>query len=331
MTSRRPRDGLRQSSQAVADLEAFLQFLDDWEEAAKKAGGGFVSDSTAEGIRVTIHSTLSVLRYVTSLGFKYLMTSRLSQDKLENLFGIIRQYSGSNDHPSPSQFLITVNCLTFYNLARAPKSGNCNAEIVNSLLSSPSKADGAVFSIQEIIENMLDVGDVDGAGEAIRSAHSDHSGYVVEFSDSRLVYYMAGYVARKFGLKNACKECASCLMSSRTAAVHNINSTFTAHFDKGGLLYPCEKLEKLVSVLEDAFTMFFSKEKLHAFSVHDFVTLLHNIRFDTVGCEEHCKELTAKIMQFFVVTRLHFFTKALNKEKVAQRERQKLLKLRRCK
>lgn len=191
--------------------------------------------------------------------------------------------------------------------------------------SPKSKADAAVFSIQDIIEDMLEFGDVDNAGEVIRSAlRSDHSSYVVEFSDSRLVYYMAGYVARKFGVKNACKECALCLMSSKTAAVHNTNSTFTAHFDKGGLLYPCEKLGKLVSVLEDAFTMFFSKEKLHASSVHDFVTFLCSLRFNTVGCKQHCKELTAKIIQFFVVTRLHVFTKALNKERAVQRERQKL-------
>lgn len=274
---------------------------------------------------------MSLLKYLTSVGFKYLLTSRLSQDKLENLFGIIRQYSGSNDHPSPDQFLVTVNCLSFYNLARAPKSGNSQAEMVQSLLSSPSATNDAVFSLQDIIEDMLEFGDVDGASGVIRSAlNSDHSSYVVECSDSRLVYYMAGYVARKFRKKNACSECASCLTSSQTAAMCNENSKFTAHFDKGGLVYPCEKLGKLVSVLEDAFTMFFSQEKLHTFSMHDFVTFLSSLKFEQVGCEAHCKQLTAKIMHFYVVTRLHFFTKALNKERVAQRQRQKHLKLRRC-
>lgn len=67
-------------------------------------------------------------------------------------------------------------------------------------------------------------------------------------------------------------------------------------------MYPCEKLGKLVSVLEDAFTMFFSQEKLHAFSMHDFVTFLSSLKFEQVGCEAHCKQLTAKIMHFYVVT-----------------------------
>lgn len=72
MTSRHPRDGLRPSSQGTAVLEAFLTFLNDWEKTAKMSNGGFISKSTAEGLRVTIYSTLSILKYVTSLGFKYL-------------------------------------------------------------------------------------------------------------------------------------------------------------------------------------------------------------------------------------------------------------------
>lgn len=104
-------DGLRPSSERVAELEAFLVFLHYWEEAAKEADGGFVSKSTAEGLRVTICSTLPLLSYLTSLGFRYKLTSQLSQDKLENVFGIIRQYCSTNDHPNPEKFLVTVNCL----------------------------------------------------------------------------------------------------------------------------------------------------------------------------------------------------------------------------
>lgn len=111
----------------------------------------------------------------------YHLTSRLSQDKLENLLGIIRQPSGSNDHPSPDQFLVTINC--FYNLARAPKSGNRQAEMARSMLTSPSMTNDAVFSIQDIIEDMLEFGDVG----VIRSAlDSDHRSYVVEARHDRL-------------------------------------------------------------------------------------------------------------------------------------------------
>ncbi|KAH8032766.1 hypothetical protein HPB51_001825 [Rhipicephalus microplus] len=169
MTSRCPRDALRPLSESVVELEAFLTYLDDWEEAAEKAGGDFISKSTVEGLRVTLRSTLSLLKYVTeSLGFKYLLTSRLSQDKLENTFGIVRQYCGTNDHPSPGLFLVVVICLDFYNLARPPKHGNSPANLVNALLDAPSPTtSSAIFGIRDIVEDMLEVGDIDGASSAL--------------------------------------------------------------------------------------------------------------------------------------------------------------------
>lgn len=70
--------------------------------------------STAVGLRVTLASTLSLLKYVTtSLHCRYLLTANLSQDRLENVFGIIRQSSGCNDHPTSEQFLIIVNNFAF--------------------------------------------------------------------------------------------------------------------------------------------------------------------------------------------------------------------------
>lgn len=65
----------------------------------------------------------------------YIMTSRFSQDPLENLFGICRQSCGSNDHPTPTPSLIIVNCLSFYNLAKVASSGNAeDNEAISSLL-----------------------------------------------------------------------------------------------------------------------------------------------------------------------------------------------------
>nr|XP_037286041.1 uncharacterized protein LOC119179065 [Rhipicephalus microplus] len=49
MTSRCPREGLRPSSEKVAELEAFLLFMDHWEAAAKTAGGGFGSKDVMQG------------------------------------------------------------------------------------------------------------------------------------------------------------------------------------------------------------------------------------------------------------------------------------------
>lgn len=118
MTARFPGEALRPNSPAVRDLEEFLEFLSRWEQTADKKN--FLSECTTEGLRVTINSTLGLLSYLhAELGYSYLMTSRLSQDKIENLFGIVRLSSGCNAHPTPQQFLTTITCLSYYNLAKS--------------------------------------------------------------------------------------------------------------------------------------------------------------------------------------------------------------------
>ncbi|KAH7986689.1 hypothetical protein HPB51_026616 [Rhipicephalus microplus] len=47
-------------------------------------------------------------------------------------------------------------------------------------------------------------------------------------------------------------------------AESNCNATLTNQFNHGGLLYPSDALEKLITKLENAFTVFFSRNKLHA-------------------------------------------------------------------
>lgn len=88
-------------------IDTVLTYLDEWEEHAK--GKGFLSRSTSEGLRVTLHSTKELLAYLTQkVGFSYLMTSRLSQDCVERLFGIVRQSAGANDNPTPAQFCVIM-------------------------------------------------------------------------------------------------------------------------------------------------------------------------------------------------------------------------------
>ncbi|KAH7932697.1 hypothetical protein HPB49_001265 [Dermacentor silvarum] len=80
-TSRFTAEALRPGSTAAATLVSFLNYLKRWEACS----GAFLSNSMATGLRVTISSTLSLLEYLTkSVGSRYLMTSKLSTDPLEN-------------------------------------------------------------------------------------------------------------------------------------------------------------------------------------------------------------------------------------------------------
>ncbi|KAH9360198.1 hypothetical protein HPB48_012089 [Haemaphysalis longicornis] len=109
MTSRTSQKALKPGNADAMFLEDFLDYIDAWERHAEPAGGGFLTQNTACGLRVTIRSTLDLLSYLSStVRNNYLFTLRLSQHKLENFFGIVRQSSGYNDHPTVSQFLVLL-------------------------------------------------------------------------------------------------------------------------------------------------------------------------------------------------------------------------------
>ncbi|KAM7301076.1 uncharacterized protein ISCGN_016638 [Ixodes scapularis] len=318
MTSRCPYDALRPGSHQAKFLDSFLDYLDEWEVAAKD--DCFVSQSTAEGLRVTLHSTKSLLQYLTTLGYRYIMTARLSQDCIERLFGIIRQSSGPNDHPTPVQFLILANCLSFYNLAKSPTGGSVSKGVLSSLLC----AEDTETRARDQLDDLLEAGKLHEVEEAL--VEDDHASCIEETSDSRLIYYMAGYAARKcITKKGGCGACKSISLRTSTPTAADHPASYTRHIDRGGLLYATDQLFKLISHLEKMFTRCFSRRKLHANSIVDILSCV-GANVPAVGCGEHKTELTNSIMRFYLITRLHFYVKQKNKMRNQRKKKQQLSK-----
>ncbi|KAH7944920.1 hypothetical protein HPB49_001796 [Dermacentor silvarum] len=177
------------------------------------------------------------------------------------------------------------------------------------------------------VDTLLDSGKLDEASNTLQASSlvPDHV-YPEQTSDARLVYYLAGYVARRKIMTTKCRDCFERLLMSAEDADKDISS-FTAFFDKGGLLYPSQELFSFVQALEDSFTLWFSWNKLHRDSIAEVTHCLQSIRH--VGCTAHKDTLTSSIVKFFIMTRIHFYIKSLNKERASTREKKKHLKLRR--
>lgn len=328
MTSRHPAEALRPNSPSARVLSDFLEYLGAWEQHAGGAGG-FLSESTAVGLRVTLTSTLELLSYLSTIGYRYLMTSRLSQDPLENIFGIVRQSSGCNNHPTPTQFLVTMNCLSFYSLIKTVRYGNSDPCAVSALLDATASDSTSApsNSLWERVDAFIESGNLQAAERALTVSH-DHSQHI-EKSDSRLTYYVAGYVARKCVLKTKCEACKQTLTVPASEEDSEI-AELTRLRDKGGLLYPRGALFTFVETLENLFTECFSKSKLHCESILDVLSLAKEKCTSTIGCSEHATELTLKVVSFYITTRLHFFVKGVNAEKRNKRQTMKLRKMSKC-
>ncbi|KAH7953313.1 hypothetical protein HPB49_007028 [Dermacentor silvarum] len=273
MSSRHPRSALRMNSTAADCLTAFLAYVTEW-EVLTKGTRGFMSQSTATGLRVTIKSTLLPLEYLTvKMGYQYLMTSRLNQDPLESTFGIVRQCSGNNDHPTPQLFLDTMSCLSFSNLGRLPDKGNVGPNTVQSLL-SPKMCRRFSSQKPRLAHELANVPFIGNEEELNNfSNEDDHAAYISARSDRRLVHYMGGYVARKCVLTLKCTACESHLLVSQEDA-GSTTAELTLQCDYGGLLYPSSSLFDFIAFLEDTFTECFSARRVHYDSISDMVEIL---------------------------------------------------------
>lgn len=237
-------------------------------------------------VRVTLTSTLEMLEYLRKeVGFIYLLTSRLSQDKVENFFGIVRMSSGCNTHPTLQQFLLTVNCLSFYNLAQSVVGGNADGCVISSLLDTTDKEETSKGKLLRTVESSIGDHAVSPTVPVL-TAINEHE-YHVERSDSRITYYISGYVARKYVLPSKCSRCISeLLLPAEQGRLLNA-SVFVQHKDEGGLLYPSLQLFRFITHLESIFTSCFSAHKVHRESVMDVLQMIRGTSsLKMIGCAE---------------------------------------------
>ncbi|KAL3191880.1 hypothetical protein MRX96_059387 [Rhipicephalus microplus] len=186
---------------------------------------------------------------------------------------------------------------------------------------------------QFLLDQLIADGDLCSAELALNSiekAAPDHVACVSAKSDERLIFYVAGYVARKFLAKTSCDACKNVLLADKNDIKNLQAAQLTQLKDNGGLLYPSGFLFRFLKNRENLFTGCFSAQELHHESIMDVIWLIKSRPQHRVGCTDHAEMLTAKMVAFFITTRLHFFVKSLNRARMQKRETAKYLKLSRC-
>ncbi|KAH6939972.1 hypothetical protein HPB50_023002 [Hyalomma asiaticum] len=90
------------------------------------------------------------------------------------------------------------------------------------------------------VDSLIDNGKLEEASGVLEMSalDVDHV-YTEKTSDARLVYYIAGYVARKTVLKSGCRDCFDELLVAPQGASKDL-ATLTHFCDNGGVLYPSE-------------------------------------------------------------------------------------------
>ncbi|XP_047984169.1 uncharacterized protein LOC125224761 isoform X2 [Leguminivora glycinivorella] len=309
---------------ATESILDFLQFLGDWEKLEKKIP---VSRSTITGLNVTLRATLEILDMLNATcNYKYLMTANLSQDPLERFFSVMRYSCGGNDHPDPKLFGQVYRLASCFSLVKPPKGCNVSGtdllkSILNAkdLVNNDSNQDKQMWL--ESLDNLLDNTEplVDGS-----STEKDHD-YNVSVTSDAVQSYIAGYIVRKLRKILKCTNCVKLLQMRPSEGKLLVRSDVINKMDLyGGLIFPSDELFNLTKIIEQSVLRAISKTLTNMETISQITVELQKETFVKVGCVEHCKILTKKIIDMYVVMRAHFLAKYENKRYDAAKTKTKM-------
>ena len=169
--------------------------------------------------------------YIRKEDSLYLITCRLNQDPLENLFAILRNRSGHNSNPSAMEFRRNLQYAMTANLMKPPTGTNCEIDDTNSLL--------LTIPNQNKIQNNENQNNDNEINASIVEKNIEiwlQSEYMIRFESASLtvednyiknepifslstleecsIRYVSGYLAHKCLIKFDCSNCLASLVKS---------------------------------------------------------------------------------------------------------------------
>lgn len=197
------------------------------------------------GFQLTIAGLLAIWDRLGGNPLDYLLTRRLNQDGLENLFGVIRMGSGQNDVPDTMQFRASLRKAATNSLLLAPDSANCEPDgdsLLGSLTSVARRTDDTCPAVKATLETHEE-GEEAGPEPLMQ----------LDVADANNLTYVGGYLICKGEEQHSCEKCSAVLCKPERNVVYEREmmcalKSFTgvSEADVGSLKKPTEAFHEAV-------------------------------------------------------------------------------------
>ena len=258
---------------------------------------------------------------------KYLLTSRLNQDPIENLFAVVRQKGGCNDTPQCDQFRHCLKAATIDTIMK-PRGSNCESDI-DEILSEYITLTNSVNK-----RTSSHVPDEDIPEPSVCSTTSMPIPRGRSLPEENILVYVCGWLAYKSLQNHFCDRCYKFMvrnvpqMDDQRLVFSYFKSCIVKDRDFGYLKIPTTTMINFISICEDIFTVQFNR---HCHSVGLKSKILRKIkrRFsDFSGNQVLCSNTLDSLLNLFVRTRIHYAVKFFNKSvQGTKRKNRKYLKV----
>ncbi len=220
-------------------LVDFSRWLTTWQEKSKEKNSE-MKGLTAETFLATIQTSSSLPKIAKYLldkkGLSYVLLGQLQSDPIEKRFGWYRQLAGGNYFISVRQIFEAEKAIRLKSLLKFSKMP---LGILKESLEQ-EEDDEESSQAQFLLLALLD------KDELVLNCENDE--------DKRIMFYIAGYLARSLSKKTTCKECVALIKEDKgmtqlrveeedNAGDRSLDAAkFLEQINRGGLSYPSDLL-----------------------------------------------------------------------------------------
>ncbi|GBM56173.1 hypothetical protein AVEN_245144-1 [Araneus ventricosus] len=168
-----------------------IEWIEKWHIRSSNTGRKIYA-TCKNGWLISLKAFISISEVLLKK-IKFIITSRFSQDALENTFSTIRRRGGFRDNPGVYEFRHTVQKVIITNFLKQSRGKNCQDDEAYSLI------DFSCFNKKELLDI---ISSEDCAAESVSAAESiqhDDSLYLntLDSIEENVLSYISGYFAKK--------------------------------------------------------------------------------------------------------------------------------------
>ena len=272
-----------------------------------------------DGWQLSINSVIQLWEDLSvNCGVSFLITSRLNQDPLENLFSVIRSKGGHRSNPDPREFRSAITQTMVDNILLTAESSNCKADVdtflfsLGNIASKGSPAAMRTRMEQDVPTNLRPLLKTPPALPAL------------SVPEANTLVFISGYVAMKLK-KIVCEDCSSLLCTQRMPNhPHHMFIMEKQYNPQGdqGLTTPSLSL---TSVLRDAEKCFRQSIASHlvttAVRYKLVMKMVQATSSSTLVCPSAVCKLKLLALTLFTNIRLHYHLKCMKRDMAVQNSR----------
>ena len=302
MTSRHPVLARKLNREKYDEAVDFLRGVIRVFESLKIGKGEWKPIQT--GVILSTTSVLDIAEELLEAGHKFLLTSRLTQDCLENLFSVVRL---KKPVPSPLEFKYALKMISTAQFLTLPRSGSYQQD------------DG------EFLADFRNQGVRVPSEPQPQNIHLADDQHMQELPQAELdsLYHLAGYCIRS--VKKNEKTCVTCMKAVTAGAEDETHPAAELsklkEYREGCMVHTSKTAYDMILIVESMFRA----EQASLTNKTDVKTLLVE-RAEQLTKDidlPSCHNIKHKLISKFINARLHFFCKKINLERRKQLERTK--------